>query len=245
VTTDAAAIIRWDLATRKPVMRPNSPGPFVGSYGNSFASSLALSADGARAITGHIDTTALVWDLPPPPRRAGTLSGRALAAAWDDLAGGDAGKAYAAVWALADAAGDAVPFLRDRLRPTAVPPEDRVRKLVAGLDARAFADREAAEKELSELGAAAVPVLRTLLKGGLSAEQAQRVERLLTAADAPVLAPGDRLRQVRAVAALELAGTVEARRLLAELAGGAAEDRQTQEAKAALDRLARTPKPVP
>jgi hypothetical protein len=44
---------------------------------------------------------------------------------------------------------------------------------------------------------------------------------------------------VRAVEVLELIGSDEARRLLRELAKGPAEARQTQEAKAALARLAR------
>jgi WD40 repeat protein len=237
VTTTGGGITRWDLATQKRVVRHKSPGPFIGSFGHSFASSLAVTPDGARAITGHSDSTALVWDLPPPPKRVGPLSERELGAAWDDLSGGDASKAYSAIWALADAAGDAVPFLRQRLRPAVAPPEDQVRKLVAGLDSRAFADREVAEKELNELGTVAAPALRTLLKGGLSAEQTRRVERLLQAADAGVLPPGEQLQQVRAIASLELAGTPATRELLADLAKGAPGARLTAEATASLERL--------
>ena len=47
------------------------------------------------------------------------------------------------------------------------------------------------------------------------------------------------LRQLRAVEALELSGTVEARRHLEELSRGAAHARLTQEAKDALFRLDR------
>jgi hypothetical protein len=113
-----------------------------------------------------------------------------------------------------------------------------VRTLVAKLDAAAFADREAAAAAIRELGDAAAPVLRTLVKGKLSAEQAGRVERLLAEAEAPVLPPGERLRRVRAVAVLEWAGTAEARKVLAELAAGTAADRPTREAKDAVRRLA-------
>jgi WD40 repeat protein len=239
VVTDPAAITRWDLASQKPVVRHKAPGSFVGSFGHSFASSLALFPDSNRAITGHIDTTALVWDLTPPARPVRTMTERELTAAWADLAGDDAAKAYTAIWALADARGDAVPFLRARVRPVAVPTDDAIRKLVGRLDAAGFADREAAEKELRRIGAAAAPALRGLLKGGLSAEQAKRVERVLEAAAHPVLSAGEKLRQVRAVAVLEMAKTTEARKLLAELAGGAAEDRATMEATGALRRLVR------
>jgi hypothetical protein len=113
-----------------------------------------------------------------------------------------------------------------------------VRQLVARLDAPAFAQREAAAGAIRELGDAAAPALRALLKGGLSAEQAGRVERLLAEAEAPVLPPGERLRRVRAVAALEWAGTADARKLLRELAAGTAADRPTREAAAAVRRLA-------
>jgi hypothetical protein len=242
VVADPGAITRWDLATREPVVRHRSPGRFVGSYGRAFASSLTLTPDGTRAVTGHIDTTALVWNLPPPARRVTTLSDRDLAAAWADLAGADAGKAFAAVWALADAGEGAVPYLRDRLRPAAAPPDGRVRELVARLDADAFADREAAGRELRALGEAAAPALRAAVRAGLSAEQTRRVTELLAAADAPTLAPGDRLRAVRAVAALELIGTGEARELLGRLAGGLADARLTREAKAAVERLGRQPR---
>jgi hypothetical protein len=237
VTTTGGAITRWNLATRTPSVRHKSPGQFLGSFGHSFASSLAVTRDGAKAITGLKDGTALVWDLPPPPKRASALSEQQLAAAWVEMSGFDASKAYAAIWAVADAADDGVKFLRQRLRPAAAPPEIRVRELVAILDARSFGEREAAEKELGDFGPVAAPELRTLLKSGLSAEQSRRIERLLQAAAAPLLPPGDQLRQVRAVAALELAGTPAARDLLAELAKGAPGARLTEEAKASLARL--------
>jgi WD40 repeat protein len=237
VVTSPDGIARWDLAAQRSVVRRKVPGPFVGYYGYSFARSLALFPDGAKAVTGHIDTTALVWDLTPPARTAKKLSEPEVTAAWADLAGEDGAKAYAAIWALADAPADAVPFLKARLKPAVAPAEDDVRKLVARLDAPAFPQREAAAAAIRELGDAAAPALRAVLKGGLSAEQAVRVERLLAEAEAPVLPTGERLRRVRAVAALEWARTAEARKLLSELAAGTAADRPTREAAAAVRRL--------
>ena len=52
---------------------------------------------------------------------------------------------------------------------------------------------------------------------------------------------GDRLRALRTVAVLEYAGTPEARHVLVALAKGAPAARLTQEAKAALERLAKRP----
>jgi hypothetical protein len=51
--------------------------------------------------------------------------------------------------------------------------------------------------------------------------------------------PPERLREVRAVTALESRGTAEARQLLRRLAAGQSEARLTQWAKEALERLPR------
>jgi hypothetical protein len=64
----------------------------------------------------------------------------------------------------------------------------------------------------------------------------RRAEGLLAKLRGPAEGP-EVLRALRAVEALELAGTAEARRLLAALAKGSAYDRQTREAEAALRRL--------
>ena len=66
-----------------------------------------------------------------------------------------------------------------------------------------------------------------------------RLERLMTAAAAPAVPAGDRLRHLRALAVLELIGSEDARTLLKELAGGAAGARATMEAAMALERVSR------
>src|SRR5262249_5483883 len=155
---------------------------------------------------------------------------------WAALAADDAAKAYAAIWLLADGAADAVPFLRARLRPAIAPPEDEVRKQIGRLDSQDFAEREAATKALRQFGAPVAPPLRAALKEAPPVERKTRLERLLAEVTAPTLGPGDHLRQVRAIAVLELAATDEARQVLKELARGTTEDRQTQEAAAAVAR---------
>jgi hypothetical protein len=92
-----------------------------------------------------------------------------------------------------------------------------------------------AARKLESLGARAEPALREALKGTPSAEQRRRIEGMLgrlEGASAPASAA--EVREVRAVAALRLAGTDEARRLLRELAGGVERARLTREAWAAL-----------
>src|SRR5262249_14444716 len=51
----------WELATAKQVAYRTGPGTYRGSYGASFASSLALAPDGHTVATGQPDTTVLLW----------------------------------------------------------------------------------------------------------------------------------------------------------------------------------------
>ena len=67
-----------------------------------------------------------------------------------------------AVHALAAAPGHAVPFLADRLRPVPVVDARRVEKLLGDLDSERFAARDAATKELTEMGGQVEPALRRL-----------------------------------------------------------------------------------
>ncbi len=117
--------------------------------------------------------------------------------------------------------------------------EDAIKKLVQELDEPVFADREKAEKELTELGELAVASLRKFQAGALSAEQAARVKRILALATNFVLLPGERLRQFRAVAVLERIGSPDSKAILAELASGTPEARLTHEAQLSLARLKR------
>ncbi len=72
-------------------------------------------------------------------------------------------------------------------------------------------------------------------------EVRRRIERILARLEAPAVPPAEVLRQLRAAAALEWAGTPASRRHLKTLAGGAPAARLTREAGSALDRLSRRP----
>jgi RNA polymerase sigma factor (sigma-70 family) len=219
----------WDVLSGKEV------GRLEGHRG--WVLDLAFAPDGRRLASASMDTTALVWDVARYTRRdrpVSRLGADELRAAWEDL-GGDAGKAYRAIAALAAAPEQAVPFLAEHLHAATPPDPKRLARLLADLDGERFEVREQATRELEGLGALAEAALRQALAGKPSAEAKRRLEGLLEKLDGITPAPAE-VRAVRAVEALEHAGTPEARRLLTALAGGVAEARQTREAKAALRR---------
>jgi WD40 repeat protein len=167
---EATDITLRDIGTGRELRRFVDPG--AGALGNRAANSLVFVAGGTKLMTGHQNTTALVWAVPPRPK-ADALDDAARTAAWDALAGADASKAWAAIGVLADDAGAAA-FLKAKLKPVNLP------------------------------------------KGKLP--------------------PGDAVRVVRAIAALEQRGTADAKALLADHATGPG-GTTAAEAKRALDRM--------
>lgn len=198
---------------------------------------LQFSATGERLLSGSVDTTALVWDL-SCDRFRGSTTIADLEALWADLAGEDAARAYQAIQRLAAAPQTAIAFLRKRLRPIPVVEEKRLARLRADLNSDDFAVRQKASDELTAYGEQAIPAYRKALGGKPSLESRRRLDDLLEKAQQTWwAASGERLRSLRAIEAVELAGTAEAHELLERLAAGAAEARLTEEAKAALKRL--------
>src|SRR5262249_50774325 len=157
---------------------------------------------------------------------------------WGDLANTDAAKGQAAIWALASSPRDSVPFLANTMRAATPLNKEKFASWIADLDSVVFTDREKASRELERQVDLAEPLLRKALAGDPSPEVRRRIEALLNKARGPVTS-ADALRTIRAIETLEHIATPEARQLLAKLAEGAPGDRQTQEAKAALERLAR------
>jgi WD40 repeat protein len=222
----------WEVATGKERRQLRGHESIVGS--------VAFSPDGRRLVSTSHDTTGLVWDVTGHLRGGRLevlkLSLQELDARWADLAGDDAAKAYRAVWDLA-AAEQSAAFLRAHLKPAPAADAKQIARWVGELDSASFEARARATCELEKLGDAAGPALRQLLSGQPSPETRRRTSQLLETFSR------ERLRAVRAVEALEYLGSPEARRLLAALAEGAPEARQTREAQAALRRLERRPSP--
>jgi RNA polymerase sigma factor (sigma-70 family) len=201
----------------------------------SYAACLAFSRDGRRMATGLPDSTILLWDVRVPPVSVEPLTAKELDVLWSDLADADAAKAWQAVWRLAEAPNEALPFLRGHLKPFATAPADEMRRLLAALDDESFERREAAAKGLKELGLRAEPALRAALKANPSLEQKRRIETILAAlAEAPQPLSAEDLRQLRVLIVLERIGTPNARSVLEDMAKGPESARLTRQALAAL-----------
>jgi WD40 repeat protein len=202
--------------------------------------SLDVSADGKRLISGSLDTTALVWDLPGviAKVRAKTkaLSPKQLEALWADLAAPKADRASRALSKLVEAPAEALPFLKKHLQPVRPADPKQLARLLADLGSDELAVREKATKGLEELGDLAAAALRELLDKHPPEKVREGIETLLDKLEGPVTSP-ELLRGLRAVEVLEWIGSPEAQQQLQALAKGAAGHRLTEEARAALQRL--------
>jgi hypothetical protein len=129
--------------------------------------SLHFAADGKTLGSASADTTVLLWDMTQPAAKEelAALSPAALDGYWADLRGDDAAKAYRAVWALANAPSQAVPFLRSRFK-MAVPPDGKqLRRWIGELDSDEYEVRQAAQARLAGFGKLIEPAVKELLKG--------------------------------------------------------------------------------
>src|SRR4029077_17026115 len=84
---------------------------------------LTFSADGRTLASASSDTTVLLWDVagltPAERRELPPAKDGAPLRLWEDLAAADAGRADLAIRRLAAVPAQAVPLLRERLRPVA------------------------------------------------------------------------------------------------------------------------------
>ncbi len=164
--------------------------------------------------------------------RSPPAAGRSLAELWADLADRDAARGQRAVWALAVTSG-MEEALGGRLAPVARLDPEWLKRQIGALGGDDFAARRRAERELRGVLEAAQGALREAQRRAGDLEHRLRLSRLVAELD-----PGapQRLREHRAVLALEARGTPAARRLLARLAAGMPGAGLTEEAKAALGR---------
>ena len=175
---------------------------------------LLFAENGKKLVSTSLDTTALVWDL-TGLRSQGALHeektpGPDLSELWNALAGRDGAKAYQAIWRFAATPSRSVPFLKEHLHPVKAVEVKTLARLMAELDSRVYRTREEATRELSALDRLPEPALRKALTGQPSLELRQRIEHLLEQMDVP---SPEQVRAIRAVEALELAGSAEARNL--------------------------------
>jgi WD40 repeat protein len=231
IGTSQGEVELHDVATGKEI------GKLNGHRGNVTA--LAFSPDGRLLASGAADATVLLWDaaslvkkLPLIP----ALKEAEIATLWKDL-GAEGAKAHGLIWAMTSDPKKAVDVIKDKLRAT--PPADpkRIAKLIADLDSDDFETRKKASQALEGIPQA-VPELKKALTNNPSPEQKRRIDALLAAYTGETVNV-DELRESRALEALELMATPEAKALLETLAKGPADAPLTRECKAALERLAR------
>jgi WD40 repeat protein len=226
----------WEVATgKRRRLLEGHQGPVFG---------LSFSADGRRLASASKDTTVLLWDLTGRLEggklRPANLAAHDLDTLWTDLASDDAAVALRAIWTLVAGPRQSVPFLQERMRPVALPDSQQIARWITDLDSKPFAVREQATAELEKLAELAEPALLNRLAEKPPEEVRRRITQLLARLRA--IPSGERLRTLRALEALENIGTPEARQLLERLAKGSTAARETQAAKASLQRLAKRQK---
>src|SRR5262249_47466025 len=137
----------WDVSTGQEIRQ------YVGHKGTVFG--LAYALDGRSVASCGEDGAALVWDVtglsPEGELRKLRLAPENLEAAWKSLASGDAGEAHRALWRMVAASEQALPFLKEHLRPVAAATPARLAQLITELDSEKFETRSPAARELAEL----------------------------------------------------------------------------------------------
>jgi hypothetical protein len=208
---------------------------------NNYRRAIAFAPDGRSLITGEQWGEALIWnvtgfDRPPEPARPSDIESLLV-----DLTDGQAGRAFSAVWGLVLAGDAALPLLEQRLKlppPGPVEP-DRLKRLIANLDAADFRTREQATQELEGLGGEAEKALRALLADRPPLEVRIRAEQVL----ARIVERGGKLPQemfrLRGVEVLEYLATPAARQVLAELTRHDRDPALKEDARRSLQRLQR------
>jgi WD40 repeat protein len=223
---DERAVRVWEVATGKQVTR------FDGHLAG--LNTVSFTPDGRSVASAGGDGYAYLWDL--RPSAAGLTESPAdlwrTAAAAEDAAAG-----FRAAWALVGTTGERRRALAESLPPVKVDFTDaQVTAWIADLTSDTFAKREAASKALAARARLIEPQLRAALKDATDLEASKRLVSVLNTLHAG-LSP-DELRAARVVRAAEMAATAEARELLKAWAAGTTGARLTEDAKAALARLA-------
>jgi hypothetical protein len=200
----------------------------------------ALAVKEKVMVSASTDTTALVWNLAKFDQEqpaVGELDEARTEVLWHDLGSADARKAYEAIRTLSAAPRQAVPLLRQRIKPVPPPDARKLARLLADLDSNQFAVRQQANSEIAKMGDLAAVALQKALDDRPTLEMRRRIERLLEALVSTPELPADLLRALRALEVLEQINTPEARQAVEGIAGGAAGTLLTRRARETFDRM--------
>lgn len=200
---------------------------------------LAFARDGKTLASGGSDTTILLWDLASLPERTEALKAPELDELWRTLNESNAKKADAALRTLAARPAEALPFVKEQLKPVPGVKADpaRIARLITDLDAPRYVVREAAMRELERLGGLAKDAVdEALKKPTITPEVRERLEKLTDAVNKPDTGAAEWVRPLRGVELLERIGSPEAVEQLKQLAAGG-DAPPTRVARDALARL--------
>lgn len=215
----------WETATRSERVRlPADDGP---------VHAITISADGRRVASAGRGGRILVRDIYGTQAAAGKLDIDAL---WNDLGSADAARAHVAINRLLSSPETAVPLIASRLTPAVAVDPERLQQLLADLNHRRYATRQAAIAELRQLGGQSTPALAEAARNSRNAELRKRAAEVLREIDMETPS-AERLAALRATELLEKMATTEARELIERLADGAPLADLTLAAQAARDRL--------
>jgi WD40 repeat protein len=246
VVETATGEIAWTLPL--PANRDLSPNaPFPHRVSRNSANIMAISPDQsilAIASAEASDPTILCWSMAPPSWKGRTppaaVNQSTLEERWESLTKSNSPAAYEAIWTFTQSPDEAIALLKNRLTPAVRRQvnRERLKQLIAQLDAEAFQRREDAEMELAEMGRDITDELQKVLASKPSAEVESRITNLLRSLESQSIRyPSESIRRIRATRVLERIGTSQAAELLKMLATGDSAAIETQYAQRALDRL--------
>jgi len=221
---DKYKIAVWEVQSNSPRIKFT-----VGGSPTAFA----FAPDGRTFAASIPGGPVFVWDLHAPAKDAKPVAD--LNQSWNDLRAADAAVAFNAIKHFASTPATAAPFLREKLLPISPPDIEQVKRMIGDLDHKDYRRREKAMRGLVDLGERVREPLRQALTSGPTPEVRERIERLIAAEERP---SPEHLRRMRAVEAMEVAGTKEAQEVLAYWASGAPGALFTRDADAAIKRLA-------
>jgi WD40 repeat protein len=183
----------------------------------------------------------LVCDATGMATEAGKIAALELTPAeadryWKELTSDDGPRSQCARWSMVAGGEVTVKMLQRSLRRVDPLDEKHVAALIAGLDSSSFKERQQSLQMLEKMELAR-SALEVALQRNPSLEVKRRIELILAKHDASPLDMESK-HAMRGVLLLEQIGTLPARQHLQTLASGAAASLLTQEAQAALQRLA-------
>jgi WD40 repeat protein len=201
--------------------------------------SLAFSPNNERLATGHLDSSALVWNIAQSnethARQQERIEEAEVDRLWSDLSDQDAKKALNSVRSFVQSPDLAMRVFQRRLKSVKVLDTGEIAKLVALVDSDSYTIRNRATQDLESAGPQVEHVVLRALSDRPSPEAKARLEAILrniSSTTSPTC-----LRGIRGVQVLEHLDSSQAYDLLKVLASGSPNSPITQDALRALYRL--------